>query len=878
MTAPRATMRLQFHRQFTFADAVELVPYLAALDVSHLYASPILAARPGSSHGYDVIDPTRINPELGGETGFRRLVGALRAAGLGIIVDIVPNHMAVGGADNEWWLDVLQHGRSSRYAKFFDIDWEPEDPALRGKVLLPILGQPYGAALSKGEISLAWNDTDDRYEARYFQHAIPISPDHRAEIERLALHAFDATTAHGRRRLHGLLERQHYRLAWWKTADDEINWRRFFDVNELAALRVEDDDVFEATHATLFGLYAEGLIDGFRIDHVDGLTDPGGYCGRLRSRLLELSPRRPPGAPSKPYLVVEKILGPGEELPPWDCDGTSGYDFMDQVSAVLHDPAGEAPLRRLWQTISGRAGDFAAEEAASRREILDRSFSAQLASCVAALHRLARADLSTRDISRAAIRRIMTEILVHLRVYRSYARLGAPSPADAMHLSRAVQAARRSCLRADRAALDQLAAWLGGNPVSDRAPDVQAIAIRTFQQLSAPLAAKAVEDTAFYRYGRLLSRLDVGFDAENFADGIAAFHRRSQARRERLPDAMLATATHDHKRGEDVRARLAVLSEVADAWAAAVEQWVETARPLLGRADRHPAPSPGDLAILLQTIVGAWPPDLALDDRVGRAAFADRLAAWQQKALREAKLATDWAAPNEPYETAARNVLMRLLAGEPTPDLIGGIAQFADRIARPGAANGLAQTLLKLTSPGVPDIYQGTEFWDFSLVDPDNRRPLDFAARRQAARSTASAADLAEHWRDGRLKQLVVRRALMLRRRWPDLFARGDYLVCDAAGERAEHVVAFGRRFGGLTALTLVSRLPTRLLGAGDALNIPPPAWEGTILRSPGLDASTPWHDVISGRAAVPIGASTPLSQLFDGLPVALLVSGEPSR
>lgn len=876
MNPPRATMRLQFHRHFTFADAAELVPYLAALDISHLYASPILAARAGSIHGYDVIDPTRVNPELDGEAGFRRLVGALRAAGLGIIVDIVPNHMAIGGADNRWWLDVLQHGRNSRFAKFFDIDWDPQDPALHGKILLPILGRSYGAALAQGEISLAWNAACDRFEARYYHHVLPIASADRAAIERLTLRAFDATTAHGRRCLHDLLERQHFRLAWWKTADDEINWRRFFDVNELAGLRVEDEEVFEATHATLFRLYSEGLIDGFRIDHVDGLTDPCGYCRRLRSRLADLSRMRPPARREQPYLVVEKILGAGEHLPgDWQCDGTSGYDFMDQVSALLHDPAGEAPLRRLWETVGGRAGNFAAEEEASRREILDRSFSAQLAACVAILHRLARTDLATRDISQAAIRRVLIEILVHLRVYRTYARVGEQSAADRTHLSRAAHDASGTCLRADRSALDAVTAWLGGDPAFDRAPDLQAIAIRSFQQLSAPLAAKAVEDTAFYRYGRLMSRVDVGFDAANFADGVAAFHRKSLARCERLRDAMLATATHDHKRGEDVRARLAVLSEVADAWAGEVVQWIARTTPLLGRAGQNPAPSPGDVAILLQMIVGAWPPDLSGEDRAGRAAFADRLAAWQQKALREAKLATDWATPNAPYEAAARDFLMRLLAGEPASDLIGDIARFAERIARPGAVNGLAQTLLKLTSPGVPDIYQGADFWDFSLVDPDNRRPVDFAARREAVTTGESAADLAERWRDGRIKQLVIRRALALRRALPDLFARGDYLACEADGERSEHVAAFVRRRDGHAALTVVSRLPTRLLEGGEALMVPPSAWEGTDLRVPGVDAETLWHDVISGRTSVPVGPSTPLGDIMSGLPVALLVSGK---
>ena len=402
MSAPRATMRLQFHGAFTFDVAVRIVPYLADLHVSHLYSSPILAARAGSMHGYDVIDPTRINPELGGEAAFRRMVAALRRAGLGIIVDIVPNHMAVGN-DNPWWLDVRRLGRRSRYARYFDIDWEPEDAALRGKILEPVLGKPYGEALAQGEIRLVFDAAVDRFEARYFDHVFPIDPEHRAGLDHDGLAAFDPATAQGRSRLHELLERQNFRLAWWRTANDEINWRRFFDINDLAAMRVEDDDVFDATHAKLFELFAEGLIDGMRVDHVDGLADPAGYCRKLRWRLDELSRSRRPST-EHPYLVVEKILGRGEALPSeWACDGTSGYDFMNQVSAVQHDPAGEQPLGRVWHLISGRPIDFEAVEAAARREMLDRSFAAQLAALTAALHRMTRADLATRDISRAEI-------------------------------------------------------------------------------------------------------------------------------------------------------------------------------------------------------------------------------------------------------------------------------------------------------------------------------------------------------------------------------------------------------------------------------------------------------------------------------------------
>jgi (1->4)-alpha-D-glucan 1-alpha-D-glucosylmutase len=872
MTRPRATLRLQFHKEFTFDDAVRLVPYLAALHVSHLYASPIMTARAGSRHGYDVIDPTRVNPELGGEDGFRRLVGTLRQAGLGIIVDIVPNHMAVGGADNAWWLDLLQHGRESRFAAFFDVDWEAEDPALRGKILAPFLGCPYGEVLESGEITIDRDGPADRHVVRYHDHVFPIAPGTMAEIDGSPPAAFDPRMPEVRARLHRLLERQHFRLAWWRTANDEINWRRFFDINDLAALRMEDETAFETTHATLFRLYGEGLIDGVRVDHVDGLSDPGGYCRRLRSRFEALAQHRPPGS-GPPYLVVEKILGAGEQCPAdWLCDGTSGYDFMNDISAVLHDPAGETPLGELWTSVSGRPGQFSVEEEASRREVLDRSFTAQCEAAAAALHRLARAVLATRDVSRAAIRRSLRDILASMRMYRTYASPEHRSEADRGHLMQAVRRAREVGLRADRSVLDLIASWLGGEPVATaEARALQAAAMQKFQQLSAPLAAKAVEDTAFYRYGRLLSRVDVGFDAATFADGIPTFHRKTRARRERFPGAMLATATHDHKRGEDVRGRLAVLSEIAAEWSEALERWLPRSAPLCGTIDGEPVPSRADAAILFQMIVGAWPCDLAASDRDGRSGFARRLAGWQEKALREAKLATDWTAPNAPYETAARQFVEQLF-DQPATGLITELAAFAHRIAPAGAVNGLSQTLIKLTAPGVPDIYQGTDFWDFSLVDPDNRRPVDFRARMDALTSTTSLAELASSWRDGRIKQRMIARALALRRALPALFAAGDYVPLAADGPAADHVIAFARRHRDMTAVTVAARLVAHMLEPSDRITIGKVTWSGTTLRLPEDMVNADLCDAIRYSEPVRRGRQIAIADILCEVPFALLV------
>lgn len=760
---PRATLRLQFHRGFTFADAQVLVPYFARLGVSHLYASPIAVARPGSMHGYDVIDATRVNPELGGEAALRSLSATLADAGLGLILDIVPNHMAADTA-NLWWFDVLRHGRASDYADFFDIDWEADD-----KVVLPILGRPVEEALAMGEIEIG------EHELRYFSHRLPLAP------------------GQG-----DVLARQHYRLAWWRTASDRLNWRRFFDINELVCLRMEEPRVFDAVHALPLRLHAEGLIDGLRIDHIDGLTDPAAYCRTLRERLG-----------NDAWLVVEKILLRGETLPAdWPCDGTTGYDFMNEVSALQHDAAGETRLAEAWSALSGRPADFAREEQTARREILARSFSAQLDACATAF--------AGGELAPTTLRRVLTELLAHFPVYRTYGVDGRLSDADRAVLQHAVDGARRTSLATDRWAIDLVPGLF----------DSRSRAVARFQQLSAPVAAKSVEDTAFYRYGRLLSRNDVGFDVETFSLDAPSFHACTLTRTEHHPRAMLATATHDHKRGEDVRARLAVLSDMAEEWATLQARWTHASRPLCTGA----VPDAGDIAHLLQTIVGAWPLELDPGDRTGRLAFAERLTAWQQKALREAKLRSDWAAIDEPYEEAARRFTLALIGEAALPDLLEEIAAFVARIAAAGAVNGLVQCLLRLTVPGVPDLYQGCEFWDLSLVDPDNRQPVDFA-KRVAALGDQDLAALAPTWRDGRIKQALIAYLLGLRRRLPALFAEGTYEPVGIEGAHAARWIAFVRRHGEHRLLVAAPRLPLGLLQQSDAIALAPRLLKDTVLR-----------------------------------------------
>ncbi|UAK23310.1 malto-oligosyltrehalose synthase [Sphingomonas nostoxanthinifaciens] len=783
---PRATYRIQFHSGFGFDRAAGLADYLADLGISHLYASPIGTARAGSTHGYDAIDPTRINPELGGEDGFRAMAAALRARGIGIIVDIVPNHMAVGGADNPWWLDVLAQGPASPHACFFDIDWYPADPALHGKLHAPFLGMPYWEALTSGALVL---EADGSAIVAHRTHRFPIRAEDRAafpaDADLPALH--DGRDPAGAERLHALLERQHYRLAWWRTAADEINWRRFFDITELAGLRIEDAHVFDTVHALPLRLYGEGLIDGLRIDHVDGLSDPTTYLQRLRGAMDTV--RAEPG-----YLVVEKILAADERLPrDWRTDGTSGYDFMNEVAALLHDPAGEAPLNALWAQTSGRSPRFADEEHEARIEIIERTFPGQLGAVACAFHRLARADAATRDVTAGMIRRALTGLLVNFSAYRTYA---GTAEDGGERLRRAADAARASAAPGEADIIDRLVGWIMHAGESKGAARDAA---RRFEQLSAPLAAKAVEDTAFYRYGRLLSRNDVGFDPARFAQSPATFLQRIAERARDYPHAMLATATHDHKRGEDVRARLAVLSEAPDEWAA-----------LLARFDAvGDGVDPGDRAMILQTIVGALPYD-------GLDGFAGRVADWSRKAVREAKLRSSWTAPDEAYEEACAGFIRAALDDATSR---AAIAAFVDRIAPAGAINGLVQTLLRYTLPGVPDCYQGTDLWDLSLVDPDNRRPVDYAARFPVA-DWADAPTLLHDWRTGRVKQALIAAALALRRDKPALFA-APLRPLAVTGARADRIVAFAREAEG-EALLVVAPLLCLSGARADSLALAP--------------------------------------------------------
>ncbi|HYZ34895.1 MAG TPA: malto-oligosyltrehalose synthase [Crenalkalicoccus sp.] len=914
-----ATARLQFHKDFTLEDATNLVPYFERLGVSHLYASPLLKARAGSTHGYDIVNHNEINPELGGEDALHRLVAALRARDMGLILDIVPNHMGVGGNDNAWWLDVLEWGRASPYAEYFDIDWDPPDPTLRGRLLAPFLGSSYGECLEKGELVLKFDESDGRLFVAYYTHRFPIAPRDYAAVlltvggpleaparlfaelgpggrqavrqaakaarEELlqpayaaaiqeALRAYSASTPEGRERLHRLLERQHYRLAWWRAAADEINWRRFFDINGLAGVRQEVPDVFEATHRTIFRLYTEGLIDGVRIDHVDGLGYPREYCRKLRRRLESLQEQRPPDLRAARAIIwVEKILAPHERLAQdWLTDGTTGYDFMSDAAAVLHDPAGETPLTQLWTGWTGRTGAFEIEAQAARRQILRESLSSELFATVNALHRIARRNLRTRDYTLTAIYSTLIELLVHFHTYRIYAGPAGISEADQRQMDWAMAGARRTVRTADLPLLELVGQWLSGTGLrgvpAGTARQEWLRAMVKFQQLSAPTAAKSVEDTAFYRYGRLLSRNEVGSEPSQFAITPPAFHAQNKERQRRLPLALLATATHDHKRGEDTRIRLAVISEIPAEWEAALQRWTRLNASLKRDLD-GPAPDPADEIMLYQTLVAAWPLDLRPDDAEGLKAYEERVAGWQEKALREAKLHSSWAAPNAEYEAASRGFLAACL--DPARPVCAEIAAFADRIAPHGAINGLTQTLLRVASPGIPDLYQGTEFWDLSLVDPDNRRKVDFSARQGALEAGEAPPALLPHWRDGRVKQAIIGRSLAFRGRAPGLFTVGAYQPLRVEGPAAEHILAFLRVHEGRAAIAVGTRLSAALeLEASSPLVIAE-RWRETSLVVPKNLVGRTGMDVLTDSSHALNAPRVGVISLLTALPVALL-------
>lgn len=918
---PRATARLQFHAGFTLNDATALVDYFSDLGLSHIYASPLTRARPGSLHGYDVVDPRVINPEVGGEAALERLVRALRGRQMGLILDIVPNHMAVSDA-NPWWRSVLEWGKSSPYADYFDIRWHSCNPLLDGRLLAPFLGGDYAQVLHDGELTLTFDAVRGTFSVAYFDNHFPLTPPSYANIlhssedallnqlavrfaalegdshapdravalcaelaqfcgssvnrQRVhqAMAAFAPNAGRSDGRMHELLERQHYRLASWRTAADEINWRRFFDINELICLRIESHEVFEAAHAKIFELVGRGLIDGLRIDHVDGLADPRGYCRKLRRRIDALISHASEG--SRFPIYVEKILGDGEVLAEdWDTDGTTGYEFMNQISLQQHEAQGCAPLQRLWASETGRTTDFMQEVYEGRRLVLTHSLAADFEIVAQGLIGLARLNISTRDITLNSIRRVLLELIANFTVYRTYAAACGRSEQDRKYFQQALLAASNRLPLADGAILGRLDRWLGGEKLKNVPPGserrLRQRVLRRFHQLTSPAAAKAVEDTAFYRYGVLLSRNDVGFDPQHFCAPIVEFHRANVIRGRDYPLSLLATATHDHKRGEDTRARMAVISERAAWYIDKVRHWQQLAAPLHSWLADISAPSPADELMLYQTLLASWPLELDRADRDGLLAYYDRLVSWQQKALREAKLISNWNAPDNAYEGACREFLYALLLNPAHQMLRDEIAEAASTLAPAGALNSLAQCLLRLTVPGVPDLYQGAEFWDFSLVDPDNRRPVDYAARQLALKDQPPVGQLLENWRDGRIKQWLIAEVLNWRREHSAVFQQGHYQPLETSGDQAGKLCAFAREYNGQAIIVVVPLRVAPLLGDASQPLVPAESWGNTRVVLPPHMQDRVLENLLSAEAVPLREGRIAASELLAHFPVGVI-------
>jgi len=914
---PRATYRLQFHAGFRFVDATALVPYLHALGISHVYASPYLKARPGSTHGYDIVDHNALNPEIGTPEEYAAFVDALRAHGMGHVLDFVPNHMGVGGCDNAWWLDLMSWGRDSHYADYFDVDWEPLREQLHGKILLPFLGQQYGDVLEAGE--LRWDYLEGRIALRYYEHCFPLAPPSYALVlnsaepaslasfaplfaaldgvpsrtERRAAAAslrrllaetegehaaalierLDAQRAgaEGKALIERVVEAQHWRPASWKVAADEINYRRFFDINGLAALRMEHAGTFADAHELVFDLIARGAVDGLRLDHVDGLFDPLGYCDLLRSR-AELR-----GEPL--YLVIEKILAPHETLRPrWNVDGTTGYEFMNAITGIAVDARSEHALTRLYRRFTGDAAPFEETAYEAKRFVLMTALAAERNVLALRLDRIAQRDPRTRDFTLFELSRVLINTIAAFPVYRTYVRGEEVDPEDRRHIEWAIGRARARDLASEGSAYAFLRRVLLTETDDDALRERYVEFAMRFQQLTSPVAAKGVEDTAFYRSLRLAALNEVGGDPGRFGTPVAEFHRQNAARAATRPNAMVTTSTHDAKRGEDVRARLAVISEMPEAWRRAVARWSRlNARHAL-KLDGGRSPSPLAEYLLYQTLVGAWPAEFLAEqpDPEALAPFAERIAAYLVKAGREAKQRTSWTNPNEPYERALERFVRRVLDPRSARAFLENLREFIRGLAPAALTNGLAQVVLRTTAPGVADTYQGSELWELSLVDPDNRRPVDFAARAamlagfDAALAAGVprerlAAELLAEWPDGRIKFYVL--ATLLRHRAHAQWPSAAYAALDASGQHAAHVVAYGRG----DAIVVTARLPHTLAGEASPLGA---IWGTTMLGLP-PGGSERYRDVLSGRETAAErreGAPVlPLAGVLGVLPVAVL-------
>jgi (1->4)-alpha-D-glucan 1-alpha-D-glucosylmutase len=985
---PLATYRLQFNRAFRFDDARSLVDYLDTLGVSDLYASPCLAARPGSPHGYDLVDHNALNPEIGSREEYDRLVAALHDRGMGQILDVVPNHMGIAGGANHWWNDVLENGPGSPYADFFDIDWDPLKRELADKVLLPILGEQYGRVLENQELVLQFEE--GAFRLTYYDIRLPIAPQSLMLILRHRLDTLTATlgesdpdlqeylsiiTALGnlparterepdrvaerirekeviRRRLARLMEvseplresieetvrifngkrgdprsfdlldrllgEQAYRLAHWRVAAEEINYRRFFDVNELAAIRMENPAVFAETHRLLFELMETGKVTGLRIDHPDGLFAPAPYFlalqrqhlhQRLRAsssddpqtvaRLGEAFDAGCAAEPMQPgcrplYLVAEKILARGERLPArWAVHGTTGYEFLNLLGGLFVEGANARAMDRAYTAFTGQHIPWNDIVYQAKQLIMAVSMSSELGVLARALSRLAERNRQSRDFTLASLTHALREVIACFPVYRTYITGEEPEIAlqDRACVEVAVAFAKRRNPATNVSVFDFVKDTLLLR-VPENADDAyrreQCTFVPKFQQLTAPVTAKGVEDTTFYRYHRLVSLNEVGGDPDRFGVSVEEFHAQCLARQDQWPAGLSTTSTHDTKRGEDVRARIHVLSELPREWRAAVTRWHRWNLKHVGKADDRPAPDRNDEYLLYQTLVGGWP--LGSVTPEGTAAFVARLQAYMLKATREAKVHTSWINPNAAYEDATAAFVAKILTPGPRNRFLADLTHFQRPVAVLGMVNGLAQTLIKITAPGVPDFYQGAELWELNLVDPDNRRPVDFSLRRTllaelregiaAGDLGALARTLMDRWEDGRIKLYTIHRALAYRRTHVELFREGRYVPLASGGRHAAHVCAYARQWQGEAAIVVVPRLAARLTGNGGRLPLGNDVWGDTYVALPPSLAGTGYTHVYTGQTVAPgardgeVGLA--VADLLEGFPVALLRPATP--
>ena len=966
---PAATYRLQFNHTFTFDQATGIVDYLDELGISDLYASPFLMARPGSIHGYDVTDHSRFNPEIGDQDSFFRLSGELQKRGMGLIVDVVPNHMCISHPSNRWWWDVLENGPSSPFARFFDIEWHPPKSELANKVLLPVLGDQYGRVLENQELHVVYSD--DEFKVALYETQYPLAPrswtmilepaaaklrdkldpahEHVGELESIitalshlaettetdeakirerqrekeiakkrlsalvaaspeAAQAIEETLVglNGERgnpgsfdRLERLLESEAYRLSFWRVATDEINYRRFFDINELAAIRVEDPEVFSPVHALIFELVSAGHVTGLRVDHPDGLYEPEKYFRYLQDSTKAHSglakrngngngAAKRPGAERTFYIVAEKILVGNEPLrAAWPVEGTTGYGFLNRLNGLFVDHSKEKAFQQLYERFAGRSRNFEDLLCTAKRLILQVAMSSELNVLARKLDRISEQHRWSRDFTLENLRDALREVVATFPVYRTYIRPDDKDvdPEDRRQINAAIREAKRRNPAVNESVFDFIQSVLllehrEGIDDAQRA-ERHAFAMR-FQQLTSPVMAKGVEDTAYYRYYPLASLNEVGGGPERFGISVSAFHRKNLIRGELWPHTMNATSTHDTKRGEDVRARINVLSEMPGEWYRAIRRWREMNHRWKTKAGELLSPGANEEYLLYQTLVGTWP-FLPMNPEE-HSAYIQRIQQYMEKALHEAKVHTSWINPNADYDQAVQQFVASVLNPSPDNAFLADFRQFQAPIAKAGVWNSISQVLLKIASPGMPDFYQGNELWCFDLVDPDNRRPVDFELRRRMLEKlrpkpgcdcAAVVSELAANPSDGAIKLFVTSRALQLRKNHRELFARGSYVPLSASVSRANHALGFARSLEGKTIIALTGRFFLRLLNGRPAPT--GDVWGNTELILPRKIQQQCFKDVFTGQTISlqprEDGAAIPLAQAFAHCPAALLVS-----